>query len=565
MGKHDEISGTPNYPDLNIESGRNASALIGSGVDHRVVLIHPPAISKRYMQTKFMPYGMASIYAFLEARGIEVSQYDFLMEYLFYAPDDLNYHDPEQTFSEQDFFSHLSGEQRHEGIESYVAKYGSRLPSDAGMYCFSIVAYHQFWAALLLGSYIRKINPSAVIVFGGPFITIKPLESFVKNGVADFWVRGSGENPLLMLHSLVHGDDSISFEDVPGLIYWDNGLLRQNPQSFLPAEEEYPPDFTGLSLDLYRYDHPLTGEQTLFLPYRVSKGCPSQCSFCTGRLVDSFDHKSVDKIVREVKALSERYGTNTFQFADASVNGRPRVLSQLCDRLLESFPDIQWYSYAKVNGFTPELLGKAKAAGCFALFWGVESAHQPTISLLGKRFQVGKMYDLIDESIRLGIKSYIHLIYNTPYETDEDVSSFIRLVERYIASDMVVFLPNRFLLEPQSLMFEQPDKYGLRDIAGVEAPIFEREQYTYAEAQGIGADRIALRNERHLEELAFHLDWINIQNLKNRANGKWSRLIPSKTLARTAKYSRRHPFVARIHDPLIGWIGSRISGLSEQL
>ena len=76
--------------------------------DPRVVLIHPPAISKRYLKTKFMPYGMAVLYAFLKEHSIPVLQYDFLMEYLFNSPEDIDYHNPEKSFSEKDFFGVLN-------------------------------------------------------------------------------------------------------------------------------------------------------------------------------------------------------------------------------------------------------------------------------------------------------------------------------------------------------------------------------------------------------------------------------------------------------------------------
>src|SRR5208283_1095392 len=166
--------------------------------DPRVVLVHPPAISKRYLKTKFMPYGMSVIYAFLKEHSVPVVQYDCLMEYLFGDDNGIDYHNPERTFSEKDFFEVLPATGSNSRIEALTEIYAGRLTPAAGMYAFSIVAYHQFWAALLLAQYVRRVNPDAVIVFGGPFITIKPVESFVDYGMADYWVKGSGEIPLLM-------------------------------------------------------------------------------------------------------------------------------------------------------------------------------------------------------------------------------------------------------------------------------------------------------------------------------------------------------------------------------
>jgi radical SAM superfamily enzyme YgiQ (UPF0313 family) len=611
----------------------DTSEFLGSERDPRVALVHPPAISKRYLKTKFMPYGMSVIYAFLKEHSVPVLQYDFLMEYLFDSPEDVDFHSPANSFSEEDFFSLLtcdggrtssrsnmeiavetllgqrtslipiskdsisgsqigfpggetnlrsaykvfgegygedlftkrSSPQSLAGLTAFVEKYGNRIAPDAGIYAFSIVAYHQFWAALLLARYIREINPRAVIVFGGPFITIKPAESFVRFGIADYWVKGSGEVPLLMLHALLMGRGSVTKEQIPGLIYVEGGEIHQAEQSEFPAEAERAPDFEGLRLDDYRYDHPLTGEKTFFLPYRLSKGCPSRCSFCTGRLVDRYDYKSVDKVLRELTLLTSRYGTNNFQFADASINGNPRQLSEICRRLSSELPDIRWYSYGKVNGFSSGLLREVKEAGCFALFWGVESGHQPTIKLLGKHFDVGEMYKLLNDAVAAGIKNYVHLIYNTPHESQETLDCFIQLVERYIDSDMVVFLPQRFLLEPQSLMFDHPERYALSNVRRVEAPIFEREQYVFDEIQGPDHPHISERNERHRDFLASHLQLIQYRNMMLAAsNGKLNRLIP-RLLLRSWRFSRRFPWLEGLHNSLVRRLESRGNAIKEQL
>lgn len=537
----------------------------GRGLDASVVLIHPPAISKRYLRTKFMPYGMSCLYAFLKDQGVAIRQYDFLMEYLFDADEDIDYHNPAGSFSQDEFFASLERPGSHSALDAFVRKYGERIPAGAGMYGFSIVAYHQFWAGLLLARHIRSKTPDAVIVFGGPFITIKPVDAFVPYGTADYWVKGSGELPLLMLHRLHSGNGGISRDKIPGLIYFEGDRLVQSAQSTFPAEQEYPPDFEGLDLGVYRYDHPVTGKETLFLPYRISKGCPSRCSFCTGRLVDRYDTKSPGKIVSELKSLAAKYRTNTFQFADASVNGSPRILAELCDGLTREFPEIRWYSYAKVNGFNADLLKKVKRAGCFSLFWGVESAHEPTIRLLGKRFEVDRMYDLIDAAVGEGIKNYIHLIYNTPRESEQDVAALVRLVERYIGSEMVVFLPQRFLLEAQSLMFENPERYGLQDIRRVEAPLFEREQFTYREIDGPDHAGIKGRNERHRELLRDHLEWIRYRNIICASGRRLVRRLPAKVLVYSGRYSRVSPLVRRLHERTVSWIQSLTPSIREQL
>ncbi len=532
----------------------------------RVVLIHPPAVSKRYLRTKFMPYGMAVIYAFLKERGIPVVQYDFLMEYLFDSPDDINFHSLDHSFSQEDFFGYLHGAKDHKRLDAFTRKYGQRLPRDACLYGFSIVAYHQFWASLLLAQYVKKNNPHAVIVFGGPYITIRPAASLRAFGQADYWIKGSGELPLLYLYRLIRGEANISLTEIPGLLSRDSDPAHHAAQCRFPAEEERPPDFEGLPLDQYQYDHPVTGKRTFFIPYRLSKGCPSRCSFCTGRLVDSYDWKSPAKVVAELALLSAAYRSSNFQFADASINGNPKQLSQVCSMLKDSLPHIKWYAYAKVSGFDEKLLRQVKEAGCFSLFWGIESASQATIDLLGKGFRVEKMYKLLDYSISIGLTNFIHVMYNTPHESMTDIAALEALITRYIACPKVVFLPQRFILEPQSLFFERPEKYGLRDLSAVNKIPFEREEYLYSEVDGDDADAIRTRNFEHRKILAPTLELIRLMEWKRTAKGFLPRFTPRKLLIHLVQRShngRRTPrFFANILRRLTE--GSK-QLLSEQL
>lgn len=528
----------------------------------KVALIHPPAVSKRYLRTKFMPYGMAVIYAFLKEHHVPVVQYDFLMDYLFNSPHDINFHSHDNTFSQEEFFSHLNGGKAHSGLEAFTTKYGQRLPPDACLYGFSIVAYHQFWASLLLAKYVRKMNPQAVIVFGGPFITIRPLESLVPFGQADYWIKGSGELPLLHLYRLLSGETNLSVEEIPGIIFKKGDLIHQSPKSTLSAEEERAPDFEGLALREYQYDHPVTGTSTLFIPYRLSKGCPSRCNFCTGRLVDTYGCKSPSKIASELAYLSEKYHSSNFQFADASINGNPKQLSEVCRTLRDSLPNIRWYAYAKVAGFDKRLLLQCKEAGCISLFWGIESASQTTIDLLGKGFLVEKMYELLDYSISIGITNFVHLIYNTPHESTKDIEALEALISKYVACPKVVFLPQRFILEPQSRLFEQPDSFGLRNLTPVTTSLFEREEYAYSEVEGLDAAEVLARNRQHSARLSRSLELIRVMEWKRSADGFLPRIFPSRFLLRLVRYSQNgkvankflhnitRRFVERTNQPL---------------
>ncbi len=463
--------------------------------DAPVVLVHPPALSKRYLPTKVLPYGMAVLYAYLKDRGVPVSQHDLLAVYLHGAPDDPNYHSREHGFSQEEYLDLLHGRASSGRLEDFAAKYADRLPGGAAIYAFSIMAYPQYWASLLLARCIKRREPGALIIFGGPYVTIKPITELAAFGCADLWIRGNGEEPLATLHRMISDRGSVTPAEVPGACFLSAGHLRESPPARLPAPEEYAPDFDGLDLDDYRMRHPVTGRDALFLPYRITKGCASRCSFCTGRLVDDFERKPLEKILAELDGLARAYRSRDFVFCDASINADPDQLSRLCGRLPDVMPGMSWYAYARVQGFSHRLLALARSSGCFSLFWGVEAMHQPTVRLLGKGFPVERVPGLLAECRDLGIKSHLHLMYHTPHEGPEDARALRSLLESLLDAPDVELALHRFLLEPGSSMARRPGDYGLRDLSSSPKPLFERPRLSFGEADGPGPEGIAQREE----------------------------------------------------------------------
>ncbi len=175
------------------------------------------------------------------------------------------------------------------------------------------------------------------------------------------------------------------------------------------------------------------------------------------------------------------------------------------------------------------------------------------------------MHNILDGASELGIKNYVHLMYNTPHESAEDIRYFVRFVEKYIDSDWVTFLPQRFMLESQSLMFDHPDRYGLLKIKKVEASQFEREQWIYGEIDEVDYDAVDLRNERHQKALADHLDRITYRNMLDGSRLRLLKGFPSAWILYVAKHSKTSRFMNWIHRILMSLIRSTAPQLKEQL
>lgn len=470
-----------------------------SGSRDTVLLIHPPSVSRRYLATRFPPHGMATLFAGLSRAGLPVLQVDRLMDSLRQDTDSLDVHGRDRDLDETEFRSFLETGQGSERLAFFVRRHMEHLPQEGRIHAFSVVSYHQYFGALLLGAALRRRSPESMIILGGPCITVKPASELARFAVPDAWVKGCGLAPLLGLWR------DPQARTLAGLLRIHQGRVHENPQSLSEAEDEPPPDFTGLDMNAYRYEHPELGS-TVFLPYRTTKGCPSACSFCTGRLVDTYSAKSPEKVATELEALTRRHGLRTVMFTDAAVNADPARFAATCRLLARDLPDLRWYGYARVRGFTPPQALAAAESGCFALFFGAESAHPPTLRLLGKGFAPSELDTAIQAATQAGIKAVVHLMYNTPHESMEDVDSFLELTARFREHPLVEFMAQRFLLEPGSAIARRPERFGLRNVRPRTARIFDRQELAYDLADGASWDAIRDRNTRNLEILAPTLE-----------------------------------------------------------
>jgi len=104
----------------------------------------------------------------------------------------------------------------------------------------------------------------------------------------------------------------------------------------------------------------------------VIRGCPYVCSFCDqagtgGRM------RSPQKSVEEVRHLVERYGVREISFWDDTMSFNKKWMREFCARLIAARLDVIWSCYAAINTVDKPLLDLMKQAGCWNIFYGIET------------------------------------------------------------------------------------------------------------------------------------------------------------------------------------------------
>ena len=335
----------------------------------------------------------------------------------------------------------------------------------------SIMNYFHFEClpALLLLKKIKSLS-NAKVVLGGPFINKHGREVFNTFPLVDYMIVGDGQVPLLKL--IEHLEGRMPIEDVPSLIYRQNGSIKSNPRKFFSIEDLYMPDFSDLNLDAYRMED----GRSLPLPYQISRGCVYECSFCDhNRINPSVELKSHRKVVKEIKEMKERYQSNVFHFCDDAINCSYEYLDRLCDLFIEEKLDLHWTVEARADNLDRKILHKMRKAGCSRLAFGLESGSNRILKSMVKGITSEQASQVLRDSYEEGIKNIIFMMAGYPHETKEDILETVEFIRKNSEYIWKIGNLTTLKLEEGSPLYNNPDKFGienLRPLSDINFPAF---------------------------------------------------------------------------------------------
>ncbi len=251
-----------------------------------------------------------------------------------------------------------------------------------------VIGFQTFCANLIrcrkVAETAKAWNPAVKIVFGGVQSTLFPDDQLV-DSLVDFVVLGEGE--IAFSHLLRFLDQGGNPNEVPGIAFKDSeGRVVYTPRPPLIEKlDELPfPALHLFPMDRYHSSAQLRGSKTLHL--FTSRGCPFNCSYCSGDLIfgKTFRFRSPESVINDIRTMISAFGIDSLQFYDETFTvNRERVLL-LCDAMIKNNLSIPWACFTRVDLVDEELLSKMREAGCYQIFFGVETGVERLLKLIRK-------------------------------------------------------------------------------------------------------------------------------------------------------------------------------------
>ena len=143
-----------------------------------------------------------------------------------------------------------------------------------------------------------------------------------------------------------------------------------------------------------------------------------------------FRQMSSGRVYREIWHQLDRHPkADTFMFGDSLINGVMKGLEGFCDLAITAPLSMRWRGPAIIRPeMTRPLLHKMRAAGCYELYYGIESGSENVRRLMNKMFSTEVALAVLGDTAAAGMATHIGLIVGYPGETEADMDETIAFV-----------------------------------------------------------------------------------------------------------------------------------------
>jgi radical SAM superfamily enzyme YgiQ (UPF0313 family) len=280
-----------------------------------------------------------------------------------------------------------------------------------------------------------KENSSSKVAIGGLHPSALPKRT-LEEEIVDFVIEGEGPYTLKSLIDVLRNEFT-NYEAVPGLWYYDNGLIRNNPTATLikNMDEELPVAAWDL-LPMHKYSahnwHCFDNIENR-APYGAiytSLGCPYSCIFCCinapfGK--SGIRYRSPQLVISEIEELVEKYGVRNLKIIDELFVLHENHYMTIVDLIIQRGYDLNIWAYARVDSIKFENLGTMKKAGINWLGLGIESASELVRDGVNKSIRKKDVKNAVRRVRDAGIRVGANYIFGLPDDTIDTMQETLDL------------------------------------------------------------------------------------------------------------------------------------------
>lgn len=289
------------------------------------------------------------------------------------------------------------------------------IPVDTDFYGISCVSAQFKWLKEVI-KYIKRINPRAKVIVGGPHASSEPVSCL--DAGADIAFNGEGDEAIL---EIVEGKAPMLIEGACFRDFQGDWLSKRR---FVDDLNKIPlPDFKLFDID--KYKRKLGGEKAFHI--MTLRGCPYNCNFCDSDAIGGkVRYIRKEKIILWIDYIIKTYGINNFVIYDDTFTIRSKRVKYFCKEFKER--GIKWRCWSRANSVKKEDLELMRDSGIESIAIGIESGDPTVLKNINKRTTVEHNKRALLLCKEVGVPVRCSLMFGNPGETRESLQNTIRLM-----------------------------------------------------------------------------------------------------------------------------------------
>jgi len=273
---------------------------------------------------------------------------------------------------------------------------------------------------------VKSMNPKIFLVVGGPHASAMPQNLLTIGKTIDVVVIGEGENTFLELVKFIQNEKEL--EKIQGIAYRRNGNIIQTarrPRIENLDEIPFPARHFFPSLNKYHF----AGHCYNRLPVTsmiTSRGCPHNCNFCTQVVFgQKYRTRNAENVVAEMGELIKKYRMKSIMIIDDTFTVDRQRVYEICDLIRRKELKASWLCYAGVQEVDKNMLITMRKAGCYQIYYGIESGSQRVLNMMNKAVTIEQIKTAVNDAKEAGLEVRGQFMFGYPTETLQEIKRTI--------------------------------------------------------------------------------------------------------------------------------------------
>lgn len=282
--------------------------------------------------------------------------------------------------------------------------------------------------ALAIAEETKKFDP-AIIVIGGGVHPSALSEETLQESKFDVLVIGEGDRTIVEMVT----KNAEDWPSVDGICYrnQDSSLVRTKARELVKDLDQLPyPAWHLYDLKKYRASQ-LTSRKNPVGAIETSRGCVFGCTYCNKDVFGrKFRMKSPERVVDEIEYML-RLGFREIHIWDDNFVTNIQRAKEICNLIIKRGLKFPWCLACgiRVDCVDEEFLFLAKKAGCYSVYFGVESGDDEILKKINKGIKTEQVRKAFQMAKKAGLETLGFFMFGLPGETEKTMEKTINFAK----------------------------------------------------------------------------------------------------------------------------------------